>query len=307
MAFSECRRSIEYNKMSTLFFNYPYTASATQTTTLTVSGEQQDAAPVADVDEVVVVNVTAAELNALMTVGAQGTTGVGYPSVTLDWAPLVSADPLWVKFTEVKGEGVAPVDFADHDSNQVPTLQKVFAAEPFTFDTNASDPLLTIPPEAIKKVDYSGPIELKRGAGTVLSASVMAGAEGILGAAITAPSDESLSDSQHQAVRGLFLQALAAGKYKQSPAKAPDGSDLPEGASPGFHFEQNDMIKVYTVLTLTKTRKFVPATDDATVTGTAGMKFKVDGSDVIVDGGVEDQVASDPKTWTVEWQFKIIA
>jgi hypothetical protein len=295
--------------MSTLYFNYPYTANATQTTTLTVSGEEQDAAPIpeVDVDEVVVVNVTAAELNALMTVGAQGTTGVGYPSVTLDWAPLVSADPLWVKFTEVKGEGVDPVDFADHMSNQVPTLQKVFSAETFAFETNAANKLLTIPPEAIKKVDYSGPIELRRGEGTVLSPSVMAGAAGILGAAITAPSDESLSDTQQAAVRGLFLQALAAGKYKQSGAKAPDGSDLPAGKSSGFDFEQNDMIKVYTVLTLTKTRSFIPATDDATVTGTAGMKFKVDGSDVVVDGGVEDQVASDPKTWTVEWQLKIIA
>lgn len=294
--------------MSTLYFNYLYTGNAFQTTTLTVSGEQQDAAPpgLGDVDEVVVANVTAAELNALMTVGAQGTTGVGYPSVTLDWAPLVSADPLWAKFMEVKEAGVTPVDFADHNGNQVPTLQKVFAAEPFTFETNASDPLLTIPPEAIKNVDYSGPIELRRSEGTVLSPSVMAGAGGILGAAITAPSDESLSDSQQAAVRGLFLQAMAAGKYKQSPAKAPDGSDLPAGASPGFDFVLGDMIKVYTVLTLSKTRKFIPATDDATVEGSAGMKFKVDGSEVIVDGGVEDQVASDPKTWTVEWQLKII-
>lgn len=294
---------------ATLYFNYLYTGNAAQTTTLTVSGEEQDAAPVGDVDEVVVASVTAAELNALMVVGAQGTTGVGYPSVTLDWAPVVSADPLWTAFMEVKPEGVAPVDFADHDGTQLPTLQKVFAIEPFTFNTNASDPLLTIPPEAIKKVDYSGPIELKRGEGTVLSPAVMAGAGGILGAAITAPTDETLSDSQQAAVRGLFLQAMAAGRYKQSPAKAPDGSDLPEGTSPGFDFEVGDIVKVYTVLTLTKTRKFIPATDDATVGGTAGMKFKVkvDGSDVIVDGGVEDQVASDAKTWTVEWQLKVIS
>ena len=312
MAFSESRRSIEYNKMpATLYFNYLYTANAAQTTTLTVSGEQQDAAPVpeADVDEVVVVNVTAAELNALMDVGAQGTTGVGYPSVTLDWASVVSADPLWTKFMEVKGEGVAPVDFADHMSNQVPTLQKVFATEPFTFDTNAANKLLTIPPEAIKNVDYSGDISLKRGEGTVLSPTVMAGAGGILGASITAGTDESLSDTQEAAVRGLFLQALAAGRYQQSGAKAPDGSDLPAGASPGFDFVQDDMIKVYTRLTLTKTRSFIPATDDATVTGTAGMKFKIDGSEVVIgDENLEDDsVDSDAKTWTVEWQLKIIA
>jgi hypothetical protein len=294
---------------STLYFNYLYTAIAAQTTTLTVSGEEQDAAPdgLGAVNETVVVNVSAAELNTLMDVNSQGATaGYGYPEVVLDWASVSSADAKWAAFMEVKGAGVTPVDFKDDVNADCPTLQKVFSTETFAFDTHASNVLLTIPPEAIQKVDYSSPIELKRGEGTVLSPTTMAGAGGILGASITAGTDESLNDTQQAAVRGLFLQALAAGKYRQSGAKAPNGSDLPAGASPGFDFEAGDIIKVYTVLSLTKTRSFIAATDDATVKGSAGMKFKVDGSDVVVDG-IDDTVPSDVKTWTVEWQLKVSA
>jgi hypothetical protein len=295
--------------MSTLFFDYLYTGDASQTTTLTVSGEAQDAQPagVTMIDERVLVSVSAAELNSLMSVGAQGTTGVGYPSVTLDWSAITSATAKWAAFMKVEGAGVAPVDFQDGVPSSKPTLQKVFATEPFKYDTNSANPLLTIPPEAIKKVDYSAGISLKRGASD-LSASAMAGLGAILGDAVTAGTENSLVDSQQAAVRGLFLQALAAGKYMQSGAKAPDGSDLPAGKSSGFDFKAGDSIKLYTVLSLTKTRSFIPATDDATVEGNTGMKFTVDGSDVtIVVDGVEDTVASDVKQWTVEWELKIPA
>jgi hypothetical protein len=292
-----------------LFFNYLYSADASQTTTLTVSGESQDAGPsgAGTPDAVVVANIPAAELNSLMTVGAQGSTGVGYPAVTLDWTSLVSADPLWVNFLKVEGKDIDPVDFSDHFGTQHPTLQKVFSTKTFEFTTNSTNPLLTIPPEAIKDVDYSGPIELKRDA-SALSQVKLGGAASILGTATTAPNTDDISDSQQKAVRGLFLQAMAAGRYKQSPAKAPDSSDLPTDKSPGFDFEAGDTISVYTVFSLTKTRKFIPDTVDA-LEGTGGMKFKVkvDGSEVVVDGGDEDKVASDVKTWTVEWKLKVSA
>jgi len=307
LAFSESRRSIEYNKMSaTLYFDYLYTADAAQTTTLTVSGEAQDAMPsgVTGIDETIVVNVSAGELNGLMVVGAQGNTaGFGYPSVTLDWSAITSAPVKWVSFLTVGATGVAPVDFQDGVPSSKPTLQKVFATEPFKYDTNAENLLLTIPPEAIQNVNYAGPISLKRGA-SVLSADAMAGAAGILGESVTAGTEAELSDSQEAAVRGLFLQALAAGKYLQSGAKAPDGSDLPADASMGFDFKTGDVIKLYTVLSLTKTRSFIPATDDATVEGTTGMKFTVDGTQIVVDG-TNDTVASDVKQWRVEWQLKV--
>ena len=306
MAFSESRRSIEYNKMSaTLYFDYLYTADAAQTTTLTVSGEAQDAMPagVTGIDETIVVNVGAEELNGLMVVGAQGTNGVGYPSVTLDWSAITSAPAKWVDFLTVGATGVAPVDFQDGVPSSKPTLQKVFATEPFKYDTNAENLLLTIPPEAIQNVNYAGAISLKRGTSD-LSANQMAGLGSILGESVIAPSDESLSDPQQAAVRGLFLQALAAGKYLQSGAKAPDGSDLPADASTGFDFKTGDVIKLYTVLSLTKTRSFIPALDDATVEGTTGMKFTVDGTQIVVDG-VNDTVDSDVKQWRVEWQLKV--
>ena len=289
-----------------LFFNYAYTANAAQTTTLTVSGEQQDSRPegVAVPDEIVVVDVTAAELNNLMDVGSQGTTGVGYPQVVLDWASVTSLNGKWTSFMEGQLTGVAPIDFQDDSvEGNKPTLQKVFSTASFEFTTNAGNVLLSIPPEAIKNVDYSGAIALTYGQ-TTLSPTAMSGAATILGESVTAGTDESLADTKQAAVRGLFLQALAAGRYQQSPANPPSGSDLPADASPGFDFQAGDMVKVYTVLSLTKTRSFIPATDDATVEGSAGMKFVVDGTNIIVDGQ-SDTVASDVKTWTVEWQLKV--
>jgi hypothetical protein len=291
-----------------LFFNYAYTANAAQTTTLTVSGEQQDSRPegVAVPDEIVVVDVSAAELNNLMDVGTQGTTGVGYPQVVLDWASVTSLTAKWTSFMAVGASGVAPIDFQDNsEEGNKPTLQKVFSTASFEFTTNAGNVLLSIPPEAIKNVDYSGAIALTYGQ-TTLSPTTMSGAATILGESVTAGTDESLADSKQAAVRGLFLQALAAGRYQQSPANPPSGSDLPAGASPGFDFQAGDMVKVYTVLSLTKTRSFIPATDDATVEGSAGMKFVVDGTNIVVDGQ-SDTVASDVKTWTVEWQLKVSA
>jgi len=296
---------------ATLFFNYVYEADASQTTTLKVTGEQQDSGPTGvSVDETVVVNVTAAELNGLMIVGAQGTTGVGYPVVTLDWHALhAKTNPKWQAFVGVTGPGVTPQDFADDSSPAVakPTLQKVFSTETFTYVANSTSPLLAIPPEAISNVDYSGAISIVRGAYD-LSPTFMGGsADRILGAPITAESGD-LSANDKKAVRGLFLQALAAGRYQQSSPGVTGGADLPAGASPGFDFKAGDIVNVYTLLTLTKTRTFIPDVDNDTVQGTSGMKFKVNNSEVIIGGGTgteDDSVESDAKTWTVLWQLTV--
>jgi len=296
---------------ASLFFNYVYAADASQTTTLKVTGEQQDAGPTGvSVDETVVVNVTANQLNGLMTVGAQSEAGVGYPAVTLDWTALQgSTDPKWSAFMGVTGPGVAPQDFADDSSPAVakPTLQKVFSTETFTYTANSTSPLLAIPPEAISNVDYSGAISIVRGAYDLSPTSMGGLADRILGAPITAESGD-LSADDKKAVRGLFLQALAAGRYQQSSPGVTGGADLPAGASPGFNFVAGDIVNVYTVLTLTKTREFIPDTADV-LPGAGGMKFKVNGVDVELTIGdndaSDDFVASDPKTWAVQWQLTV--
>jgi hypothetical protein len=127
----------------------------------------------------------------------------------------------------------------------------------------------------------------------------------ILGAPITAPSGD-LTDDAKKAVRGLFLQALAAGRYQQSNPGVTGGADLPAGASPGFDFQVGDVVSVYTQLTLTKTRTFIPDPSDV-LDGAGGMKFKVDGSTVIIGdtNPADDSVESDAKTWVVEWKLTV--
>lgn len=289
-----------------LYFNYVYAADASQTTTLTATGEEQGAAP-ATPDEVVQVNVSAGELNGLMTVGAQSEAGVGYPEVTLDWISLQGkTDSKWTNFMAVQAAGTAPIDFTDDSTlGSKPTLQKVFSTETFTYVTNAESLLLAIPPEAISNVDYSGAISLKRGAGTLSAAFMGGSSDRILGAPITAPSGD-LTDDAKKAVRGLFLQALAAGRYQQSNPGVTGGADLPAGASPGFDFQVGDVVSVYTQLTLTKTRTFIPDPSDV-LDGAGGMKFKVDGSTVIIGdtNPADDSVESDAKTWVVEWKLTV--
>jgi hypothetical protein len=295
--------------MTELLFNYAYLATATQTTTLTVAGEEQTEFPdgVSQINETVVVNVSKAALDGLMTVGEQESPGVGYPEVTLDWTGLSSLDSKWASFMTVQSKGTPPATFLDGSSTARPTLQKVFATEQFTFNTNSTNPLLTIPPEAIKEVDYSGEIVVRGENGVQVDPTVMVGTGNtLLGASTVAGAgDLAGSNTKEQAVRGLFLQALAAGKYKQSAAKAPDGSDLPAAASSGFDFAVDDSISVITKMSLKKTRAFIPDPTDA-LPGAAGMKFTVNGSDVVVDA-TNDTVDSDDKIWTVEWKLVVVA
>jgi hypothetical protein len=293
---------------ASLFFNYVYAADVSQTTTLKVTGEQQDSGPTGvNVDEVVVVNVTASQLNGLMVVEAQSAAGVGYPAVTLDWLALQgSTDSKWEDFMEVKAAGTAPTDFSDDSTlGSKPTLQKVFSSQTFTYDANSTSPLLAIPPEAISNVDYSGAISIVRGAYDLSPTSMGGSANRILGAPITAESGD-LSTDDKKAVRGLFLQALAAGRYQQSSPGVTGGADLPAGASPGFNFMAGDIVNVYTLLTLTKTREFIPDTADV-LPGAGGMKFKVDGVDVTIGdtNTADDFVSSDPKTWAVQWVLTV--
>lgn len=289
---------------ASLEFSYVYTGEVSQTTTLTVTGESQTKQVTAD--EVVVVNVTPSELNALMTVGPQSASGVGYPAVTLDWMAVKGkVDPKWKSFMDISTPD--PVTFSDDLPVECKTLQKVFASESFVF--SGDSPLLKIPPEAISRVDTTGAFAITAG-GNAVSKEKMAGTSTesgdgnntILGGSIQAPSGD-LSTDGPLAVRSLFLQSLAAGRYKQSDAVAPDGKDIPANASAGFDFVAGDTLSVYTRLALKKSRSFIPDPVDA-LPGPAGMRFKVDGSDVIVDA-VDDTVDSDVKQWTVEWKLTV--
>lgn len=304
-AVSNYRLSKEYNKMASLFFNYVYLAGADQTTTLTVTGEEQTGPTgVTGAEQTISISVPKAQMDLLMDVGVQGTTGSGYPEVTLDWTQLASStDPIWTSFATA---GATATTFLDGKGTVQKTLQSVFATESFSFVTNAASAFLSIPPEAISNVDVSAAIAFKRGATTLL-ANVMGGlTTTILDEAITAQAGVLYGDSKKEAVRGLFLQALAAGRYQQSGSPAPEGSDLPQNASPGFNFQVGDMVVVYTELTLKKTRSFIPDINDA-LEGAGGMKFKVDGSNVIVDNSGDETVESDNKMWRVRWELSVVA
>jgi hypothetical protein len=289
--------------MASLFFDYVYTSSAAQETVVTVSGEEQSGVSGAVADETVVVNVSKAKIDALMTVGAQSASGVGYPQVSLDWNGLAAElDPKWADLLGVTG---TPTTFNDDSSPPVAisTLQTVFATKGFTF-TAPDSLLLTIPPEAISKVGVTGTIILTPS----VSVSYMRGENSILGTLDTAPSTDVLDDDKHKAIRGLFLQALAAGRYDQSGSTAASDANLPATASPGFDFSVDDTITFYTRFTLTKTRRYVPDPEDQLDGVGAGNapKFTINGTDIVIDD-VDDTLTSDPKTWTVEWVLKVVA
>lgn len=292
---------------ASLFFDYVYTAEAAQTTLVTVSGESQTGVSGAVADETIVVNVPKAKIDALMSVGAQGTTGVGYPAVTLDWRGL--ATELDTKWADLLAISDVPTTFEDDsvpNPAAISTLQTVFASQGFTFSNVGNTPdqllLLTIPPEAISKVGVTGTISLAGG----YPVDLMVGSGTLLGTTVTAPNTNALSDPQELAVRGLFLQALAAGRYDQSGSTAAGNANLPATASPGFDFSVGDTITFYSRFSLTKTREYIPDPADQ-LNGVGGVGFKINGTNLVIDAGPEDRVLSTPREWTVAWQVTVVA
>lgn len=284
-----------------LYFDYVYEASAAQETVVTVSGESQAGVSGAVADETVVVSIPKATLDSLITVGAQGTTGVGYPALTLDWTTLsAQLDPKWAALLAVSD---TPTTFDDDSTPPVAirTLQKVFATEGFTFGDESSL-LLSIPPEAISRVGVTGAIGLVDSSTASLSLEAMVGSSTVLGPAVVATTSDNL-DGAPMAVRGLFLQALAAGRYKQSSTSASSSQNLAStpAVAPGFDFQASDKITVYTRLTLNKTRRYIPDPADQ-LPGQGGMAFKINGTDTVIDD-VDDTLTSDPKMWTVAWEL----
>lgn len=293
-----------------LIFDHTFVGGAAQTTTMTVLGELEYSSGV-NPDEVIQVNVTVAQLNALLTVGAQSEAGLGYPEVTLSLGGVRSAlNTAYDSFVLVDNAS-SGVQFTDGNGDSCDTLQKVFSGRSFTFDTTS--PLASIPIEAVKAIDYSGPITVKNAAAdsvvtTKLVAPDASATAGLLSRTIIAGTDSSLADTKEAAVRSLYLQALAADRYQQATAPAGPNDPTSQSASAGWNFQESDTLTIYTDLALVKTRKFIPD-PDSFVGGTPGdIKFAIDGSDVVI-GDVnlsDDQYDSSPLSHIVAWKLKVV-
>jgi len=298
-----------------LFFDYVFEGTASQTTTIEVLGESATS-PTRAADEIITVNIEVSEANALLTVGVQGTTGIGYPSLIFSLAGIDNArlTPKYDLFKTVSQVSSGD-QFQDDAGVMCDSLQKVFSGQQFDF--NVANPLSRIPVEAIKSVDYSGALDVKNYNGDSVTRLVF-GSDGTLGLidrTITAGNDEDLGpDPKAKAVRSLYLQALAADRYKDTALPgATGGNELSQGASQGFDFLNGDTISLYTNLVLTKTREFIP--DQSALSGvvqSSGKRFFVDGSDVVIganDSGendvTDDSYTSQPKEWLVQWKLVV--
>jgi len=268
-----------------LIFDHTFMGNASQTTTMTVLGQYQDASGVTP-HETIVVNVTAAQLGDLLDVGSQSSPGVGYPAVALNWSSVGSA--LNAKYDDfvLVDNGSSGLDFTDDAAQLVSTLQKVFSTREFSYDPS---PLDSIPIEAVHAVDYSGPISVKNSDDVEVTGKLVAptGTASLLGQEISAGSEATLADSRQAAVRSLYLQALAADRYKQATAPASSTDPTSQAASAGFNFQTGDSLTVYTLLGLTKTRSFIPKSDETGVGAEGSIpgakKFAIDGSNIVID------------------------
>lgn len=306
--------------MASLYFDYTYAGSVAQTTEITVLGEQDSGMAA---DATIVVNVVPAVMANLLTVSFNaGETGVPgtYPTVTLDWSQIASpANKVYANWVSMGAAGGAPKSsFVDDsgvsaasDTTKAKGLQDLFSSYGFTYTANAESPLNLIPPEAVKSVDYSGALAVSSVAhGGAVQLIAGAGANGLIGdtlvPVVCLGSDAYDAASETSAVRSLYLQALAAGRITQATTPSASGTDAPPSGQAFFDPKEGDSITVYTPLTLTKTRHFLPDTV-ADVANPSSYKFKVDGTDGLVIDSSGQTLASDPKVYTVAWQFNVTA
>jgi hypothetical protein len=292
-----------------LIFDHTFVGGAAQTTTMTVLGEETTSTVTPD--EVIQVNITVAELNGLLTVGAQSASGVGYPQVTLNLSGVrAKLNSTYDQFVLVETDSTG-VQFADGNGDQCDSLQKVFSGRSFTFD--GASPLASIPIEAVKSVEYDGPLTVTNSANqNVLTTKLVSDSadveEGLLKRIIVAGTDSSLSDTKEAAVRSLYLQALAADRYQQATSPATGTQPTSQSSSGGWNFQENDTLTFYTDLSLVKTRAFIPD-PDSFVGGTPGdRKFAIDGSNVVIgDGDVtDDKYDSSVLPHIVAWKLKVV-
>lgn len=306
--------------MASLYFDYSYKGSVAQTTEITVLGEEDSGM---NADATIVVNVAPADMANLLTVSFNaGETGVPgtYPTVTLDWTQIAkSANRVYANWVSMGEAGGAPKSsFVDDsgisaasDTTKAKGLQDLFSSYGFTYTANADSPLNLIPPEAVKSVDYSSAITVTspvNGAAVQLIAG--ADANGLIGDSLVPVVCDGAAaydaGSETGAVRSLYLQALAAGRITQATTPSASGNDVPAPGQALFDPKEGDTITVYTPLSLTKTRHFLPDTV-SDVAQPGSFKFMVDGTDGLVIDSSGQTLASDPKLYTVAWQFNVTA
>jgi hypothetical protein len=133
----------------------------------------------------------------------------------------------------------------------------------------------------------------------------------LLGKEISAGTEATIADSKQAAVRSLYLQALAADRYQQATAPASSTDPTSQASSAGFKFQVGDSLTVYTLLALTKTRKFVK-NDEETGVGAVGStpgakRFAVDGCNVFIgdEDLSDDQYSSAALNHIVAWKLVV--
>jgi hypothetical protein len=273
---------------SHLYYQHTFSAAAAMNTDITLLGEDNDAKTP---DQLIMVNVSPAQLNSILSYSSQWTAGAGPtgaagdqptpdPKVNFnDVATSTRAVALQNLFKAAGSAGDAnPTMTDDSGDSSLETLQNYFVNLSFSWNlkddagvVDATD-LNAIPAENVTKVEI----------GAITSdtlAQVLPGAKD----GDTYVADHPAGEEDY--ARDLFEQAVAAGK-------APAGGVT--------NFEVNDSVTVYVTYNLAKTKTFL--LDTVQDSGTA--KFRIAGTDIEVGNST---VLSGTASVTIAWQFKAVA
>lgn len=258
------RLGIEYNNMATIDYQKLYTATASESNTITLAGESADGPVVADLTIEVPTDLSGVitYAGAYATVTLDGVITKTYPTVTFNAPALAAA----AATTEESWLSSDTMDELSAPNGSVPGLRKLFRTSAF----NYSDPVFLTgkyPIEAVVKVEH--------------------------GAMSATPLSEMLvldsSKDENSDPVNAFEQCLQAGKI---PTAELSNADSNGAAS----FSQGDSILVYVDYALTKTRNF--ELDSAKSGGLASLTV---GNITIGATGASEQ--SDSLSVKVCWKF----
>jgi len=245
-----------------------YTATVSQTTTVTLAGETSGAHLNANME----IAVYCTNLGSFLTwTGAyisslnDGTPTKTYPTVTLDTpAMAAAASTLDGDFRDITKDTLT-----DDLNNTVETLQGIFKTATWAYSS-----------QAFGSADYpiEAVLQVQNGSLTAPTLAVVVGSSADVGTVQGAyPVD-------------LFEQCLAAGKISLGTLNDANGIGSPT-------FAANDSISLYVTYTLTKTREFV--VDQSISSGTPSITV---GSTTISASGSATEVSA-PINRVVRWKF----
>ena len=297
-----------------LYWQLPLSASASNTTTLTVIGQTEN--PLSP-DEVIVAHVPLSHMKESLIFKSNwvapkdGATVPGsqeYPDVQFNPLELVNFQHLE---NTLSAEGrflsvdpaptvAAPPFTDDSGDNALWTLQAYFMNSEFTFTNTV---IGQIPAESVKKVE-AGALTSDVLSRTGLPDALVPGSNILSAPYIWAPGAQ---DSDF--ALDLFKQADAAGKVRAAtvnplggaPTSAADASSV-RGYSQ-VDFKLNDSITIYVTYAMTKTKKV--SLDDAG----ENQKFQITTASGVVEftGGDNNEEVSTATNVTVAYQFVAVA